>query len=347
MKPSSFGPPKSQTQPPKLLDLARQRMRSAHLAYSTEKQYIRWIRMYILFHNKQHPLTLNRTHIESFLSHLAVDRNVAASTQNQALSALLFLYEKVLDREFEWLEDVTRAKKPKRLPTVFTMEEVERLFSLFAGLQLLMVRLIFGSGMRINECMRLRVKDVDFERFEFTIRDAKGEKDRVTIMPRSIKEELMEHLERVYRQHQMHMEAGTGGVLLPYALERKYPKAAFEWHWQYVFPTARPSRDPRSRAIRRHHYSAKQLQNAFQFAVQGAKIQKHVGCHTLRHTFATQLLLAGVDIRTVQELLGHKDIRTTQIYTHVISANRMAVRSPADHLLDFSRLKTDPARPCQ
>lgn len=323
---------KTPTNPPRLLDLVRQKARTKHLELSTEKQYVRWIRRFILFNNKKHPLEMGRLHVERFLTHLAVDAHVASSTQNQALAALLFLYRDVLEKDFGWLQDVTRAKRPKRLPAVLSVEEVQRVLSQLSGTNRLLANLLYGGGLRLKEALRLRVKDLDLERCEVTVRDGKGQKDRVTIMPRRIIPELKAHLASVRKLHDRHLEAGTGGVYLPFALERKYPHAATEWAWQYVFPAPRPSWDPRSRSRRRHHVSERTLQNAVRDALRTAGVVKHAGCHTLRHSFATHLLATGTDIRTVQELLGHKDVRTTQIYTHVLVQNRMAVCSPADRL---------------
>jgi integron integrase len=322
--------PDKQPNPPKLLDQVRHRLRLKHHAASTEKQYVSWIRRFILYHDKRHPRELGRKDIERFLTHLAVERNVASSTQNQALAALLFLYREVLEQPFEWLEDVVRAKKPKRLPVVFSKPEAEAVLLQLNGLNWIMAMLLYGSGLRLKECLRLRVKDLDFEQLEITVRDGKGAKDRVTILPRRVVTPLQEHLATVRQQHEIAIQSGYGGTYLPAALEQKYPRASLEWPWQYVFPAKHPSRDPRSGTYRRHHLGESVLQGAVKQAIARAKIQKHAGCHTFRHSFATQLLAAGTDIRTVQELLGHQDVRTTQIYTHVLGTNRAAVRSPAD-----------------
>lgn len=268
--------------------------------------------------------------VEQFLSHLAVDLNVAASTQNQALSALLFLYKHVLQLELPWLTEVVRAKRPARLPLVLSREETQRLLAQFSGEMALITGLLYGSGMRLMEVMRLRVKDVDFSRREILVRDGKGMKDRVTLLPDSLSARLLRHLEVVKMQHLRDLEEGMGEVYLPFALARKYPKAPWEWGWQYVFPAAGFSRDPRTGAVRRHHLDEKRVQRAFKPALRAAGIVKPVTPHTLRHCFATHLLESGQDIRTVQELLGHSDVKTTQIYTHVLNRGGLAVLSPLD-----------------
>lgn len=329
-------------QPPKrrLLDQVRDRCRVRHLALSTEHAYVGWIRRFILFHGKRHPLEMGRAEIEAFLTHLAVNAHVAASTQNQALSALLLLYREVLQREFGWLEGVVRAKKPKRLPVVFSPEEAMAVLGQLQGVRWLMGVLLYGAGLRLEECLRLRVKDLDFERRQVTVRDAKGEKDRMTLLPGVMVDALKEHLVRVRERHERALREGCGGVELPYALARKYPQADREWGWQYVFPAERASRDPRSGAWRRHHYDPSFLQKAVRVAIRRAGITKHAGCHTFRHSFATHLVADGVDIRTVQELLGHKDVKTTQIYTHVLKLNGFAVKSPADRFRQLLPLRS-------
>jgi len=315
---------------PRLLDQVRNRCRVRHLALSTEHAYVGWIRRFILFHHMRHPLEMGATEAGDFLTHLAVVGRVSASTQNQALSALLFLYREVLERDFGWLEDVVRANKPKRLPAVFTPEEAVAIINELAGVRWLMGMQLYGGGLRLMECLRLRVKDVDFERLQITVRDGKGEKDRATLLPQTIVEPLKKHLGQMRDAHERAMREGYGGVELPYALARKYPHAEREWGWQYVYPADRPSIDPRSGARRRHHLDPSYLQKAVRAAICKLEIKKQAGCHTFRHSFATHLLADGVDIRTVQELLGHKDVRTTQIYTHVLKLNGFAVRSPAD-----------------
>jgi integron integrase len=259
-----------------------------------------------------------------------VDGQVAASTQNQALSALLFLYREVLEQDFGWLKDVVRAKKPKRLPVAFTPEEAIAIIEQLQGVRRLMGLQLYGGGLRLMECLRLRVKDLDFERLQVTVREGKGKKDRVTLLPEAIIEPLQQHLIRVRQDHERALQRGFGGVELPHALGHKYPHAHRQWGWQYVYPAAQPSIDPRSGARRRHHLDPSYLQKAVAAAIRKLGIQKHAGCHTFRHSFATHLLAEGTDIRTVQELLGHEDVRTTQIYTHVLRQNGFAVRSPVD-----------------
>ncbi len=316
-----------------ILEQMRRAIRVRNLARSTENSYVNWVNRFLRFHHNRHPLEMGKTEVSAFLTHLAVEGNVAASTQNQALAALLFLYRNVLERDFGWLDDVVRAKKPKHLPAVFTAEEAEAIIRELSGVRWLMGMLIYGGGLRVTECLRSRVKDLDFERLEITVRDAKGAKDRVTLLPQGLVDPLQKHIEQVRQQHERAMQAGYGGVELPFALARKYPNAQFEWGWQYVFPAPRPSRDPRSGAYRRHHLDPSIIQNAVRHAIRKLEINKHAGCHTFRHTFATELLAHGTDIRTVQELLGHKDVRTTQIYTHVLRQNSYAVRSPADRMI--------------
>lgn len=319
------------TQPStKLFEQARQMMRLKHYAYSTEQSYLNWMRRFILFHDLRHPRTLGKDQIESFLSHLAIKEKVAASTQNQALNALLFLYRNVLNLPLEHEINALRARRPKRIPTVLTPEEVQTVINLLQGHNLLIAQLLYGSGLRISECTRLRVKDLDFERRQITIRDAKGAKDRYTILPDTVVLPLQIHLQRVKRIHEEDLNQGYGAVYLPHALERKYPLANKEWIWQYVFPCTSLSHDPRSGVIRRHHVSPSTIQKAVKKAVKLSGIPKHITPHTLRHSFATHLLENGYDIRTVQELLGHKDVKTTMIYTHVLNRGGLAVRSPLD-----------------
>jgi len=320
------------TEKPKLLDQVRNHCRVRHLALSTEKQYVQWIRRFILFHNKRHPLEMGKVEVTAFLTHLAVEGNVAASTQNQALAALLFLYRNVLEKEFGWLDNVVRAKKPIRLPVVYTVDEARMVLDELVGLRWLIGMQLYGGGLRLMDCLRQRVKDLDFERLQVIVRDGKGEKDRVTLLPEAIVEPLKKHLAHVRQQHERALRDGYGGVELPYALARKYPNATREWGWQYVFPAPEPSVDPRSGVRRRHHLDASYMQKAVRAAVRRLELNKPAGCHTFRHSFATHLLADGVDIRTVQELMGHKDVRTTQIYTHVLKLNGYAVKSPADKL---------------
>jgi integron integrase len=314
----------------KLLDRVRDVIRLKHYSYHTEKQYIHWIKRYILFHNKQHPKNMGRPHIEAFLTHLAVEDKVSASTQNQALNALLFLYHHVLEHAFDEPIDAVRAKRPKRLPTVLTKEETRLVLDCLSGTYRLMAQLLYGSGLRVSECVRLRIKDLDTSTHQIVVCCGKGEKDRITILPESILPGLEAHLRRIKRLHERDLSGGLGLVYLPPALERKYPHAAREWIWQYVFPANRPSIDPRTGFRRRHHTHPSTIQKAIRRAAKLAQIPKHVTCHTLRHSFATHVLENGYDIRTVQELLGHKDVKTTMIYTHVLNRGGMAVRSPLD-----------------
>jgi integron integrase len=319
--------------PKKLLDRMREVLRLKHYSIRTEHTYVNWAKRYILFHDKRHPQDMGAPEIAAFLTHLAVQRNVAASTQNQALCALLFLYDEVLHQDVGPV-DAIRAKKPKRLPTVLTREEVERVIAAVTGTHRLVVRLLYGSGLRLMECLRLRVKDVDFAYRQIVVRDGKGHKDRVTVLPGKLVEPLKTHLRRVALIHQRDLDRGYGAVYLPYALETKYPNAAKEWCWQYVFPARSLSRDPRSGITRRHHLGESGPQRAVRRAARLAGIDKHVSCHTFRHSFATHLLEDGYDIRTVQELLGHKDVKTTMVYTHVLNRGGLAVRSPLDDLPD-------------
>ncbi|HET7011835.1 MAG TPA: integron integrase, partial [Anaerolineales bacterium] len=306
-------------------------MRTRHYAPRTEQAYVDWIRRYILFHHKRHPSRMGQQELEAFLTYLAVDRDVSASTQNQALSALLFLYREVLGKnDVHPSPDSLWAHKPKRLPTILSPAEVRRLLSAIAPAQHLIVQLLYGSGLRLMEGLRLRVKDLDFDLQQITVRDAKGEKDRTTVLPASLQRELRTHLDVVRLIHAQDLAQGHGSVHLPHSLARKYIRAEKDWIWQYVFPAASLSRDPRSGALRRHHVDPGMVQRAVRDAAGKAGIDKHVTPHTLRHCFATHLLSNGYDIRTVQELLGHKDVKTTMIYTHVLHRGGLAVRSPLD-----------------
>lgn len=315
---------------PRLLDQVRELIRLRHYSIRTEQAYVQWIRRFILFHDKKHPREMGGAEVTAFLSDLAIRRNVSASTQNQALNALLFLYRDVLKITLPWLDEVQRAKKPQHLPVVFTRQEVKALLAQLQGTPWLMASLVYGGGLRLMECLRLRVKDIDFQYGQLVIRDAKGQKDRVTILPRALVDPLRSHLVRVRQLHENDIRAGSGRVYLPYALEQKYPNAGIEWGWQYVFPSARASVDPRSGAQRRHHAPPDALQRAVKQALRSAKIIKPGSVHTLRHSFATHLLESGYDIRTVQELLGHADVKTTMIYTHVLNRGGRGVVSPLD-----------------
>ncbi len=318
--------------PPRLLDQVRERIRYKHYSIRTERAYVDWAKRFILFHDKRHPREMGAAEVEAFLSHLANEGNVAAATHQQALSALLFLYKQVLGVELPWLDEIGRPKKPQRLPTVLTSNEVQRLFAHLDGTHGLMARLIYGSGMRLMECVRLRVKDLDFERREIVVREGKGDKDRVTMLPAALAPELRAHLARVKLLWAQDREAGRAGVYLPDALARKYPRAATEWGWFWVFPAREVSRDPRSGVERRHHAHEQAFQRAIKRAVAAANIAKPASTHTLRHSFATHLLQSGYDIRTVQELLGHSDVSTTMIYTHVLNRGGRGVVSPLDQL---------------
>lgn len=315
---------------PRLLDQMRERIRLKHYSIRTEQVYCEWVKQFIRFHQYRHPVDMGAPEVEAFLTDLAVRRKVSASTQNQALAALLFLYREVLQIDLPWLKDVVRAKRPQRLPVVLSVEEVRRVLAGLEGDLWLVCSLLYGTGMRLLEGLRLRVKDVDFARGEILIRDGKGMKDRVTMLPRSLQQPLRQHLAVVRALRKAELEAGRGDVWLPFALERKYPRAARDWGWQYVFPAAGLSVDPRSGAVRRHHVDEKRIQRGFKRAVQAAGIGKPATPHTLRHCFATHLLESGQDIRTVQELLGHADVKTTMIYTHVLNRGGLAVLSPLD-----------------
>ncbi len=348
----------------KLLDQARELLRAKHYSYRTEQTYIDWMRRYILFHNKRHPIEMGAPEIQAFLLHLANDRNVSASTQNQALSAILFLYRQVLHKELEPVILPT-AKRPKHIPAVLTRQEAIHIIDHMTGIYKLMTQLLYGSGLRLMECLRLRIQDIDFEYRTITVRDGKGQKDRIVPLPETVIPDLRRQIERVRLLHEEDLAAGYGEVYLPYALAQKYPGAARELAWQYLFPASHLSRDPRPpsaggripvsppetqpiapanltpqpanvqtsqpvQPLRRHHLDPSALQRAIKEAVRRSGIAKRVTAHTFRHSFATHLLQAGYDIRTVQELLGHKDIRTTMIYTHVLQRGGMAVRSPLD-----------------
>lgn len=312
------------------LSSVSEKLRAKHYSYRTEQQYVHWIKRFILFNGKRHPKRLGKPEIETFLTHLAVDRKVSASTQNQALSALLFLYRNVLGTELPYLEDVVRAKRPSRLPVVLTQTEVRSLLVQLDGEMHLIASLMYGSGLRVMETLRLRIKDIGFEYAQILVRDGKGAKDRVTVLPGNVVAPLERHIQGVRERHRLAVERSYAGVEMPHALSRKYPNAEHEWLWQYVFPAKSPSLDPRSGKRRRHHVHEIRVQRAIRQAARDAGIEKPVTPHTLRHCFATHLLERGYDIRTVQELLGHKDVRTTQIYTHVMKKGANAVRSPLD-----------------
>jgi integron integrase len=304
-------------------------LRVKHYSIRTEHVYVEWIRRFILFHHKRHPNEMGEREITEFLTQLAVQKHVAASTQNQAFSALLFLYQQVLERKLDFI-DVQRVIRPAKLPVVLTPTEARSVLVQLKGDYRLMAELLYGSGLRLMECVRLRVKDIDFGYGHITVRDGKGLRDRITILPERLRHPLRIHLDRVQEVHQHDLRNGDGRVHLPFALERKYRYADRSWMWQYVFPAAKLSTDPRSGEKRRHHVSEKNLQKAVKVAIRRAKVHKPASCHTFRHSFATHLLRNGYDIRTVQELLGHKDVSTTMIYTHVLNKPGLAVRSPLD-----------------
>lgn len=320
----------SPDQEPKLLDQLRAAIRRKHYSIRTEESYVSWVRRFIHFHDLRHPLEMGPAEVSAFLTHLAVEDEVAASTQNQALSALLFLYREVLLLPFDDPLDVTYAKSPTYLPTVLSRAEARSVLAALKGTHQLMASLLYGSGIRLMECLRLRVKDLDFAQRQLMVRQGKGAKDRATLLPEQLHAPLQAHLAEVRLLHQEDLHEGYGEVYLPYALDRKLSNASREWAWQYVFPARQRSADPRSGRVRRHHLDESGLQKAVRRAAQQVNLPKRVTCHTFRHSFATHLLEAGYDIRTVQELLGHADLQTTMIYTHVLRRGPGGVRSPLD-----------------
>src|SRR6266545_1013869 len=326
--------PTSSPQKPKLLDQVRQAIRTRHYSYMTEKAYVGWIKRFIFFHNKRHPAEMGEAEIAQFLSALAQEKHVSASTQNQALNALLFLYHEVLGKEIGYINGVVRAKRPIRLPVVLTRQEVRSILGCLDSSDWLMAMLLYGAGLRLMECLRLRVKDIDFGANQILVRAGKGDKDRHTMLPAAVKEPLAKHLELIRRHHQRDLERGLGRVALPNALERKYPNVGKEWGWQWVFPATSHYIDKVTGERRRHHLHESVLQKAVKEAVRKAGIFKPASPHTFRHSFATHLLEDGYDIRTVQELLGHRDVSTTMIYTHVLNRGGLGVRSPADRLVE-------------
>lgn len=315
---------------PKLLDRVRWHLRAKHYSIRTEQAYTDWIRRFILFHGKRHPRSLGEPEIAAFLSHLAINRNVAAATQNQALSALLFLYQQVLDRKLEFIPGIERVRRPPKLPVVFTRAEARSVLAHLSGDYRLMGELLYGAGLRLMELLRLRLKDVDFGYNQIIVRAGKGMRERHTVLPARLKHTLQLHVERVRQIHRQDLARGAGSVYMPGALDRKYPNASRDWRWQYLFPAPKPSVDPRSGAVRRHHVGEKNLQNAVKAAIRAAGLSKAASCHTFRHSFATHLLERGTDIRSVQELLGHKDISTTMVYTHVLNKPGLGILSPLD-----------------
>ncbi len=317
-------------QPPRLLDQVRQRIRLRGYSIRTEKAYAKWIKRFILYNGKRHPKEMGKPEIEAFLSHLAIKNKVAPSTQNQAFCAIIFLYKHVINQDLPDDINAFRAKSPIILPVVLTREETDRVLDIMSGIYQVMAIVMYGSGLRVQECISLRVKDIDFEMDQIVVRNGKGKVDRVTIFPDRIKAPLKNILKRGKLLHENDLADGYGRVYLPYALAKKYKNADREWGWQYVFPSSKISKDPRSGRMMRHHIHVSSLQRATHKAVKIAKILKPAGCHTFRHCFATHLLEDGYDIRTIQELLGHKNVSTTMIYTHVLKKGGKAVRSPAD-----------------
>ena len=317
-------------QAPKLLDQVRDRIRLRHYSLRTEQAYISWIKRFLAFHDMRHPMEMGENEVREWLSHLVNHRHVAASTQNQALSAVLFLYKSVLERPLDFGQKLERAGRPARIPEVFSPEEAAAVLQHLRPEKRLMASLLYGSGLRVQECVRLRVQDVDFAYKRITVRDGKGNKDRTTMLPEAIIPWLQEQMEHVRRLHESDLAEGFGEVYLPGALARKYPRAAKQWGWQYVFPAEKRSEDPRSGVIRRHHIQTQAVQRAVSQAIIRAGIHKHAGCHTFRHSFATHLLGNGSDIRTIQQLMGHRDLRTTMVYTHVVQRPGHGVRSPLD-----------------
>jgi integron integrase len=324
-------PPTSSPQGKKLLDQVSDAIRVKHYSSRTEKTYKDWIMRYILFHNKRHPKDMGAEEIQAFITYLATERHLSASTQKQALSAVIFLYRHVLHMDIALPSDIFRAEKSETLPVVLTHQETMSVINKMTGVTQLMAKILYGSGLRLMECLRLRVKAIDFGNHQIIVRDGKGEKDRATMLPDALIPDLQMHLETVRVIHQQDLKAGYGEVYLPYALARKYPNAAKEWMWQYIFPASARSVDPETKKIRRHHLDESVLQKAVRQAARIVGIDKPVSPHTFRHSFATQLLQSGYDIRTIQELLGHKDVKTTMIYTHVLQRGGMAVKSPLDN----------------
>ena len=317
---------------PKLLEQVRQAIQVRHMSPKTSSADVGWIRRYILFHNKRHPSEMSEPEVREFLTHLAVNGHVAASTQNQALSALLFLYDKVLDRPLDHVQGVVRAKRPQRLPVVMTVDEVRTVLEQLSGVKRLVCEVLYGGGLRLEEALHMRVKDLDFGANQITVRDGKGRVDRVTMLPLAIQPCIREHLDRVRDLHQRDLSDGFGRTTMPDALARKYPNANRQWCWQYVFPSTRICRDRKTGLTYRYHLHDSTMSDVIHAAVVASGVTKSVSSHTFRHSFATHLLAAGYDIRTVQELLGHKDVRTTMIYTHVLNRGGRGVESPLDRL---------------
>ena len=315
---------------PKLLDQVRQIIRIKHYSLRTEESYVNWIKRFIFFHDKKHPKEMREKEIGQFITHLAKDKKVSASTQNQALCAIVFLYKNILKIELENTISIYWSKRPKKLPVVFTKDEAIKVLYNLKGVHWFVGMLLYGSGLRLTESLELRVKDIDFGYKQIVVRNSKGEKDRTTMLPEKVIEPMKKHLQKVKQIHEEDLKNGYGTVYLPYAIERKYSNAKYDWGWQYVFPASRISTDPRSGIQRRHHLHDTVIQKAVKQSIRNAGINKHASCHTFRHSFATHLLESGYDIRTIQELLGHKNVETIMIYTHVINQGGKGVRSPAD-----------------
>lgn len=316
-----------------LFEVSQEKMRTRHLAFRTERAYLHWIRRYVIFHNRRHPREMGAPEVEAFLTHLAVDAHVSASTQNQALQALLFLYRCVLEADLPWLRNVTRARRPMRLPVVLSVAEVQAVLAQLDGTPWLVANLLYGSGLRLMEALRLRVKDVVMERAELIVRDAKGGRDRVTVLPTSIMQPLRVHLAKLHLRFNQQLASDDPGVSLPTSLARKFPHYSKQWGWHFVFPAASLCEDVYSGQPIRHHIHEKAIQRSVSAAVRKAGIKQPASCHTFRHCFATHLLEAGCDIRTIQELLGHADVRTTMIYTHVLGKGCLGVKSPLDRMV--------------
>lgn len=327
------------------LEEVRQIMRTQHYAIRTEQSYIEWIKRFILFHGKRHPNEMGEAEVAVFLTHLSVDRNVAPATQGQALNALVFLYRKVLNTPLKEMPGIVRAKKKAKIPVVLSQGEISTVLSRLEGVHWLVGCILYGSGLRLMECIRLRVKDIDVDRLSITVRRGKGDKDRVVTLARELVVPLQRHLGAVKMIHERDLAEGFGSVYMPYALNRKYPQAANSWGWQYVFPATKRSIDPRSNVVRRHHMDETTVQRAVKIAVRKADIHRPASCHTLRHSFATHLLERGADIRTVQEQLGHSDVKTTEIYTHVIGRGGSAVISPLENIFGLKQIDIPPNAP--
>jgi integron integrase len=321
-----------ESRPPKLLDRLRQQMRAQHYSNRTEEAYSMWVKRYVRFHQLRHPSLLGTAEVNAFLTDLAVNQKVSASTQNQALAALLFLYRTILEKDLGNLGDIIRAHRQKRLPVVLTREEVKKVLLSIPPKRRIIGEILYGCGLRLMECVTLRVQDIDFGSNQITVREGKGGKDRVTMLPMKLKTRLKEHLEEVRKIHEKDLREGFGRVLLPDALDRKFPNAAVEWKWQWVFPQDRRWVDQRTGKEGRHHIDESLVQKVVKSAVEKAGVNKSASCHTFRHSFATHLLENGYDIRTVQELLGHSDVRTTMIYVHVLNRGGLGVKSPVDDL---------------